>query len=374
MYQVSDFIDRRISERRENQLLRTLAPESGLIDFSSNDYLGFARSPELKKLISDTLSTYSSQPLGSTGSRLITGNTHFIEDLENEIAAFHQAEAGLIYNSGYDANIGLFSCLPQRGDTVITDELIHASIIDGVRLTHANRYTFKHNDLQSLEEKLKAARGKIFIGVESVYSMDGDEAPLTGIVGLAEKYGAVVIVDEAHATGIFGLNGRGLINHHNLQERVFARIVTFGKALGAHGAIVLSSQSLRSYQINFSRPFIYSTAPSFYSNLSVKMAYQHLQQVGHSRRVSEVIVNFKELTDDLKEHFLPSNSPIQSLIVEGNEKAKALAGELQREGYNVKAILSPTVPAGKERLRICLHTFNTVEQLTGLTEILKKKS
>ncbi|MDF3076295.1 MAG: pyridoxal phosphate-dependent aminotransferase family protein [Sphingobacteriaceae bacterium] len=366
-----NFINDRLAEREQLYLLRKLKTDTDLVDFCSNDYLGFARSEELKKRIEQS-NENSGQPSGSTGSRLITGNTAFAEKLEDEIAQFHEAESGLLYNSGYDANLGLFSCLPQRGDTIITDELIHASIIDGARLSHANRFTFKHNDLESLRGKLTAAKGNIFIGVESIYSMDGDEAPLESIVALADEFGAAVIVDEAHATGIYGLQGRGLVNQYNLQNRVFARVVTFGKALGTHGAIVLGSKALRSYLINFSRSFIYTTAAPFHSLLSIRMAYQHLQSDNFAGKMDQTIAFFKNQIRDIAHHFTQCSSPIQSLIVGGNAETKALENKLKAAGYNVKAILSPTVPVGKERLRICLHNFNTQEEMADLVSFLKQ--
>ena len=255
MKKIRQFIGSRLAERFNNASLRTLSLSGkNLRDFCSNDYLGFARSPELKRLIIGQLleegPTFS---VGSTGSRLISGNDDFIEQLESEVAAFHNAESSLIFNSGYDANIGIFSSIPQRGDTIILDELIHASIIDGARLSHASRFTFKHNDLLSLEEKLKAARGNIFIGIESIYSMDGDAAPISEIVALAHSYSAAVIVDEAHAIGIFGEQGKGMVSQSHLEDKIFARIVTFGKALGCHGAAVLCCSDTRKYLINFAR-------------------------------------------------------------------------------------------------------------------------
>ena len=210
MKKINNFIEEKILERIKNSSLRNLSSNQNLADFCSNDYLGFARSERLKALIESQLKLHTSYLSGSTGSRLISGNDDFTEKLEAEIALFHNAESALIFNSGYDANVGLFSSLPQRGDTIILDELIHASIIDGARLSYANRYTFKHNDLISLEEKLKLSKGNIYIGIESIYSMDGDAAPIAEIIELAEQYEAVVIVDEAHAVGIFGQNGRGL--------------------------------------------------------------------------------------------------------------------------------------------------------------------
>ncbi|MBS1528430.1 MAG: aminotransferase class I/II-fold pyridoxal phosphate-dependent enzyme, partial [Bacteroidetes bacterium] len=203
MEQPGDLIKQKLSERQAQGTYRSLKPESALADFCSNDYLGFARSPVFRQKIEEEISSAHAVLNGSTGSRLLSGNLSYTENLEHEIAGFHSAEAGLIYNSGYDANIGLFSSLPQKGDTIISDELIHASIIDGARLSFANRYSFRHNDLHSLEEKLKNARGRCYVAVESVYSMDGDSPPLLEMLTLTESYGASLIVDEAHAVGLF---------------------------------------------------------------------------------------------------------------------------------------------------------------------------
>ena len=190
-------IEKKLEERRIDGSYRMLKPENKLIDFCSNDYLGFARSAVLKNKIDEEIKSSGLTANGSTGSRLLSGNFAYIEELEKSIAAIHKSEAGLIFNSGYDANLGLFSSLPQRGDTIITDELIHASIIDGARLSFANRYSFKHNDLRSLEDKLKQATGNCYVAIESVYSMDGDTPPIERILALTDKYNAHLIVDEA---------------------------------------------------------------------------------------------------------------------------------------------------------------------------------
>ncbi|MBC7915176.1 MAG: 8-amino-7-oxononanoate synthase [Pyrinomonadaceae bacterium] len=371
MEKVNSFISDRLHERELNSSLRKLTPDKTLVDFCSNDYLGFAQSKELRSLIESQLIQYPSYLNGSTGSRLISGNTEFTQELEAEIAQFHSSETALLFNSGYDANLGLFSSIAQRGDTIILDQFIHASIIDGARLSNANRYTFIHNDLNSLEEKLKLAKGNIFIGIESIYSMDGDQAPIASIIELASKYSAALIVDEAHATGIFGKNGGGLVEHYNLSDKVFARVITFGKALGCHGAAVLGSKNLQQYLINFSRSFIYTTASSFYTHLSVKMAYKHLIETDLSP-IHHKIHFFREQTKDIYSQFISSHSPIQSLVIPGNEKAKKTAMALQEKGFDVRAILHPTVPSGKERLRICLHTFNSDTEIINLAKALKE--
>jgi len=362
------FIKDKLDQRREDGSLRSLTPGNNLVDFCSNDYLGFARSSVLKELITDEMKANNDYFIGSTGSRLLSGNSNYIEDLEKEIAGYHQSEAGLIFNSGYNANLGLFSSLPQKGDTIIMDELAHASIIDGARLSFANRYIFRHNNIISLEEKLKNAGGRKYIAVESIYSMDGDTAPLAQIAGLSEKYDAHLIVDEAHAVGLYK---KGLVNELGLEDKVFARLVTFGKALGCHGAIVLGSDMLREYLINFSRSFIYSTAASFHEFAAIKMAYQLLPGSDSAReKLKNNIDYFRESMSGNKLNSIESNSAIQCLVIGNNEDTKKIALRLQQEGLDVRPILSPTVPKGTERLRICVHSFNSKEEIALLAKTI----
>lgn len=340
-----------------------------MIDFCSNDYLGFARSAELKALFESELKNYPDYRMGSAGSRLLAGNDNFTVDLEQEIAEFHESEASLIYNSGYDANIGIFASLPQRGDTIISDEYIHASIIDGARLSHASRYVFKHNDIDSLEQKLRLAKGRRYIAVESVYSMDGDEAPLIEINKLAKKYEASLIVDEAHAIGLFGGSGRGLVHELGLSSEVFARIVTFGKGLGTHGAAILGNMQLRSYLINYSRSFIYTTAAPFLTHLAIRLSYKYLKSRDHQSDIRVRIEYFREHIDsDL--NLLPGRSAIQIIPVPGNTPAKEAAEKIQDAGFDVRAILSPTVAEGSERLRICIHNHNSMDEINSLCKHL----
>lgn len=371
----TDFLNERLAQRREADLLRTLVDKSHLVDFCSNDYLGLAQSDPFKQLLNHKLTQNATHQIGATGSRLISGNSLYIEQLEQKIATFHQAPTGLLFNSGYDANIGVFSSIARRGDTLITDELAHASIIDGTRLTHAKRLRFRHNDLNDLEKKLRVAEGNIFVGIESVYSMDGDTAPLKEIVALTEQFGAHLIVDEAHATGIYGTKGEGLVQAENLQGKIFARIHTFGKALGAHGAIVLGNAELRAYLVNFARSFIYTTSLPFHSLASIEAAYELFPKMHQERQHLRYLIDlFQQTLHQLASYeVLPSNSPIQGIIIPGNTHAKALSQKIEATGFYVKAILSPTVPAGQERLRICLHAFNTEAQLKQLLHIILNK-
>lgn len=369
MSKADDYIKHQLAERKLAGNYRELRPENQLIDFCSNDYLGFASSVILKGNIEAEVAQYVEAKNGSAGSRLLAGNSSYTETLEAGIAAFHGFEAGLIYNSGYDANLGLFSSLAQRGDTIIMDELVHASIIDGARLSYANRYSFKHNDIASLEQKLKHAKGRVYIAVESIYSMDGDTAPLKAIAAIAQQHGANLIVDEAHATGVFG---KGLIEELNLQTQVFAKVITFGKALGCHGAIVLGNTLFRNYLINFSRSFIYTTAAPFHQLAAIKMAYRLLQQSDQEReQLHNNIRFFKENISD-QFHLIISDSAIQCLVLNSNARAKAFAALLQSNGFDVRPILSPTVAAGSERLRICLHSFNTLTELQQLATLINE--
>lgn len=368
---INDKLQEALNKRKEESLFRTLIVNEGMIDFCSNDYLSLARSEKIKKEVQDQLKLFPCLN-GSTGSRSISGNTAFTEVLEKEIATFHHAEAGLLFNSGYDANVGLFSCIAAKGDTLICDELIHASIIDGCRLSYANRFKFAHNDLNDLKKKMQQAKGTIFVAVESVYSMDGDTAPLREIAALCERYQANLIVDEAHATGVFGQQGRGLVNEYGLEDKVFARVHTFGKALGAHGAVVVGSDTLRNYLINFARSFIFTTALPFSSLLHIKYAYKELTSAEMDQRcLHKRITLFKnQLSLPDAYSLIDSRSPVQSLIITGNEKTRLVAAQLQQQGFDVRAILSPSVPVGKERLRISLHLHNTEEQITQLTRAL----
>lgn len=341
-----------------------------IIDFCSNDYLGFAKSIKLKHLIDSELKSLQNYKNGSGGSRLLAGNTGYAEEVEKFIAAYHLAAAGLLFNSGYDANLGLLSSIPQRGDTIISDELIHASVIDGCRLSLADRFKFKHNDVTELEAKLNNAKGNIFVVVESVYSMDGDLAPLEEISSLCERFKASLIVDEAHATGVFGPRGSGLVTQLGLETKVLARIITFGKALGTHGAIVIGSKTLREYLINFARSFIYTTAAPMHNLVAINSAYQLLENHPNGKLHHNISL-FNKLAAKEKVQVLPSVSAIQGVVFSSNKDAKAAEIILQKNGFDVRAILSPTVPTGTERIRICIHQYNTEDEIRMLIENLK---
>lgn len=357
-----------LQQRTEKGVLRQLKSALPSIDFSSNDYLGFSR----QGLLSDQIRRFEpSAVAGSTGSRLISGNSALYGELENEIALFHHAPAALLYNSGYDANLGLLSCVPQKNDLVLSDELIHASLIDGIRLSRATSYKFRHNDVASLRELATRHRDQYencYVVVESVYSMDGDSAPLSDLVTLCREYNLHLIVDEAHAIGVFGKQGRGLCEELQIEKECFARIYTYGKAMGCHGAAIAGTEALKQYLINFSRSFIYTTALPEHSLLAIKAAYQLLLTTPAIAQLKENIAYFRSQTT--MPLLIPSTSAIHCLLLKGNASVQDLENRCAEHGFFVKAIKSPTVKAGQERVRVCLHAFNTKEEIATLKRLL----
>ncbi len=375
-----------LKEREQKGSLRKLKTNFPEIDFCSNDYLGFSKLGliinhlENKQLLGGKLKQSSQGEgtfCGSTGSRLITGNSEFFEEAEKQIALFHHAESALIFNSGYDANIGLFSSVPQKNDLVLFDEFIHASIYDGIRLSHATYFKFKHNDIISLQELIvrhKANHKNIFIAIESIYSMNGDTAPLLEIVEVCKKNENVfLIVDEAHAIGVFGKHGRGLCNELGIENNFFARVYTYGKAMGCHGAAVVGSEALRNYLINFARSFIYTTALPDHSLQAILSAYKLLIETDQIKTLQENISYFYSKIN-AKKKFIKSHSPIQSLIVGNNKLADELENKLSEKNIYAKAIKSPTVKEGTERVRFCIHAFNTKEEIDLLMDVLNELS
>jgi 8-amino-7-oxononanoate synthase len=352
-------LQQKLDEKKAAGNLRSLIHADDKIDFSSNDYFGFATSGLLNTDKHDL-------PSGSTGSRSITGNSALAEETEQLIAHFHGREAALIFNTGYMANVGLYSCIAGKGDTFISDEYIHASMIDGMRLSYANRLRFKHNDLADLEKKLTHATGNKIVAVESIYSMDGDEAPLKDIAAICNKHNALLMVDEAHATGVYGDKGDGLVAKYGLQNDVFAIVHTFGKALGLHGAVVTGSTVLRNFLLNQARSFIFTTALPPHNYLLIQKAYQLLPDANRQKLYQLVDYFRKKVSGIDTVGFIDSHSPIQGILVGDSFKTKALANYLFEQGFFVRPIVSPTVPAGKERIRICLHSFNTPEDIDAL--------
>ena len=364
--------------RKDSNALRNLPIATNGIDFSSNDYLGFAKNEQIFDTTHQYLVENKIKVNGATGSRLISGNHNLYDITEKYIAAFHQSEAALIFNSGYDANVGFFSAVPQRNDVILYDELCHASIRDGIQMSHAKSYKFQHNDYEDLEAKISKIQipnseiQTIYIVTESVFSMDGDSPNIETLVQISEKFKALLVVDEAHALGVFGEKGEGVIQSQQLQNKVFARIMTFGKGLGCHGAAILGNADLIEYLVNFARSFIYTTGLSPHSVATILISYQNLLQSNELQKLKENITFFNQQKQllGIKPLFVYSKSAIHSAILPGNDKVKNIASQLQEKGFEVKAILSPTVPEGQERLRFCLHSYTTeLEMKNVLTEL-----
>jgi 8-amino-7-oxononanoate synthase len=367
-----DPLNHKLDTRKQEESLRKLAQSSSLIDFTSNDYLGLSRSKELFEEIHKRTASLD-QRNGATGSRLLSGNSAFTEAVEKKLADIFHSEETLIFNSGYTANLAVLSSIPQRHDIIIYDELAHACIKDGARLSLARSFSFKHNDLEDLEAKLKRiSGGNVFIAVESIYSMDGDECPLNNLVKLADRHNATIIIDEAHSTGVIGDRGSGLTVQLGLESKVPIRIYTFGKGMGIHGACVAGSKTVRDYLINFARPFIYTTALPPHSIASIECAFDFLnknislQQTLRSR-IEFFLMKTKSFTNRVA-----SSSSIQTALFPGNLNVKQAANALQQHGLDVRPILSPTVPAGAERLRICIHTYNSDDEIILLASTLEQ--
>ena len=358
-------LEKKLAKRKKQGNLRQLQIIQSLIDFSSNDYLGLARSPKLAAAVAQEWEMHLNHPnrMGSTGSRLLTGNSQYAQDLEHRIAQFHDYEAGLLFSCGYMANLGLLPAIAYQKDTIFFDAEVHASTHDGIRLSRANAFAFRHNDLEHLENRLKncSLQGNRFICIESIYSTNGSSAPLIEICQLAKKYEAHLIVDEAHAVGTCGPNGRGLIAKYHLTAHIFAQITTFGKALGTYGAIILGNHALKQALINFATPYIYTTALPFHILAAIKCSYDLFPEMENERQhLYNLIQKFCKM--------YPSSSitPIQSIPIKGNEAIKHVAQKLIDQGFDVRPLLSPTVQRGHEALRICLHSFNTESELAAL--------
>ncbi len=354
-------------DREIKDIKRTLKSKSNLIDFYSNDYLGLAKNHELHHKILSQYNQDISLLFGSTGSRLISGNSDYITTLENYIAKEHHYESALLFSSGYQANLGLFSAILDRNNTLLVDENIHRSVHDGCRLSFSKKLKFKHNDLQHLEQLLQKVNGKCFVAVESLYSMNGDFAPLVEICALVEQYNAALIVDEAHAFGVFG---HGLVHQNNLQNRVLATVITYGKALGIHGAAILTNQITKDFLINFSSPFIYTTAMPDFHLTGLKIGYEFLKnQLQFKEKLHENISLFRNndlpFSSDIQ-------SPIQIIQFENTNQLRKVQKELEEDNMQTFAVFSPTVKAGEERLRICLHVFNQQEEIEKLIKILSQ--
>lgn len=347
--------------------LRTLKLKTGLVDFYSNDYLGLSQNYDLLQLIE-----FNSRQLsyGSGGSRLLAGNSSKALELEKYLAQVHNQASALLFNSGYNANLAFFSSVPSKDSIIFYDEKIHASIKDGMRLSFAKKIAFKHNDIDHLRTRLFQNQGsECFVVVESVYSMDGNEANLIGVSELCYEFNANMVVDEAHCTGNYGAKGSGLVSALGLDEKVYAKIHTFGKAIGAHGAVIVGSEALTRYLINFARPFIYTTALPTHDLEVIHQTYKYLD-VNHKILQKTLNDKIKLFKDFIKNDVIKSYSPIQVVIIPGNDQVKKASLILENEGFDIRPVLSPTVKKGGERLRICLHNFNSDIEIKSICKII----
>ncbi|KAJ5179418.1 Pyridoxal phosphate-dependent transferase major region subdomain 2 [Penicillium capsulatum] len=398
--------------RSARRRLTVLSPTA--VDFSSNDFLSLSTSPAYRtRFLKHLNSTPESFPFASGGSRLLDGNSTYAEELERFVAGFHDAPTALLFNSGFDANIGVLSCIPQPGDLILYDELIHASSHEGMKLSRAgSRQGFAHSSPAGLREVLQAQIDRdpkvekgtlnVFIVVESIYSMDGDVAPIKEFIDVVDELlpagNGYFIVDEAHATGVFGPRGAGVVQQLGVQDRIFIRVHTFGKALASHGAMVLGGPEARDYLINYARSLIYTTALGFPFLAGIRTAYELLssgetEPVGSlntlsnpcrrgsrmapqlQHRVQKLIRHLRRRLDGLSRHqsvlFEVDHFPTSPIISLRTSQPRELASACQRDGYIVRAIMPPTIPEGKERVRVCLHAGNSEEQIDGLVQTIQ---
>ena len=371
----------KLSEREDNNALRSLPNPNKLVDFSSNDYLGLAKNEVVFHNAMKLLKEHSLIRNGASGSRLLSGNHLLYTELEKKLCDFHEVESALVFNSGYDANIGFFSTVPQRGDVVFYDEFIHASIRDGIKMGNAKSYKFNHNDLEDLKtviERSVRAQSRtpdtnIYIVTESVFSMDGDSPNLEKLINFCNANNYHLVVDEAHAIGVYGKNGEGFVQELKLQDQVFARIITFGKAMGCHGAAVLGSVVLKNYLVNFARSFIYTTGLPPHSIATIIAAYANLASSGNPQQKLQENIQFFNLEVEhlgLQGSFIKSNSAIHCCIVPGNDKVKSVSQKIKDKGFDIRPILSPTVPKAKERLRFCIHSYNSTKEIKEVLRLL----
>ncbi|KAL2007397.1 hypothetical protein VTN00DRAFT_8835 [Thermoascus crustaceus] len=386
-------LDRR-EAKSSRRRLTILPPDS--VDFSSNDFLSLSTSSDFRsRFLSHINSAPDPYPFASGGSRLLDGNSAYAEDLEKFIASFHDAPSGLMFNSGFDANVGVYSSIPQPGDIIIYDELIHASVHEGMRLSRAGkRIMFSHNSPSNLRAVIQEQLARdpliadgtrnVFIAIESLYSMDGDIAPVKEYIQVIDDLlphgNGYLIVDEAHATGVFGPRGAGVIQELGVQRHIFIRVHTFGKALASHGAIVLCSPLTREYLINYARSLIYTTAMAFPSLVSIRTAYELL----HEGKTEPLQSNLQALSQHLRHRLAgylqaPDGSVLQvdhvpssPIFALRTPFPRQLASTCQRQGFVVRAIMPPTVPKGKERVRVCLHAGNTVKEIDDLVQTIER--
>lgn len=346
-----------LKQLKDQSRLRTLKSASG-IDLTSNDYLGMRNHPQLKAAAMAAIE--NGIELGAGGSRLLRGHCDAHESLEHFAAKHFRSEKALYFANGFMANYALFTTLPDRHDTIIYDSLIHASARDGIKASNASTIKAEHNNLQSFEDALlrarKSIKGQIWVAVESVYSMDGDTAPLADLQKLCLAHDAILIVDEAHATGVFGAQGKGL--SHSLKKENLIELHTCGKAVGVAGGLICASAEIIDYMINKSRPFIYSTAPMPLQAYLTQASLEILAgKEGDKRRQDlSTLMGFVRSPHFMGDLFTNAPSQILPIILGEDSTAVQTATALQEDGFDIRAIRPPTVPEGTARLRLSLST------------------
>lgn len=361
MKQNEDFLSSRLAERTEQQVPSSKAP-ADIIDFCSNDYVGIIRNRLLRN-------RPTGLHTGSGGTRIQSGDFKLLEQTEERIAAFHDAEAAVIFSSGYDANLGFLASVPQQGDTILFDEGCHPSVKDGVRLSSAHSVSFEHNETDDLQVKLAAASGNIFVFTEAVFDADGSIAPLEHIALLCRQHKANLVVNESHSIGLFGEKGEGLVYELGLEEQVFARIHGFGNACGCHGAVILGSSLLKQYLLHFCHQLMYSTALSEQTVATIWESYKILPQLWQERaHLNTIVQTFHDA--DLPFEKLDSRTPIQHLLVPGVAQVMDVADKIRQAGFDVRPVCYPLVPKGSERLRIVLHSYNTRGEVSWLIQAI----
>jgi 8-amino-7-oxononanoate synthase len=377
-----DAIEKFLSQREDEGLLRILRPadfrRNGKIhfegkefyDFSSNDYLGLSNHPRLKEAVKKAMENFG---VSASASRLLSGDLKIFHQLEEKVVKFKGKEAALVFNSGYQANVGIISALYGRGDAIFCDRLSHASIIDGITLSGAKLFRFKHNDLEHLKSLLKKNADKFennLIITETIFSMDGDKCPLKELVEIKNKYGCSLFADEAHATGIFGISGSGIVEQEGLSKHVDLIMGTFSKALGSFGAYLACAENIKQYLINTCRSFIYSTA------LPPAVIVADIEALGivkdEPHRRQTLLANADYFREKLQTAGLDvrGSSQIIPLIIGDAEKAVEISELLRRDGYWVLPIRPPTVPANESRLRFSLSFDHSKEVLQKLAQRL----
>lgn len=373
---MTDLLSRYISDLSrlsEQHQKRRLSPIAG-VDFTSNDYLAFTCAPQIRNAVISALN--DDLPIGSGGSRLLRGNHAVHETLEKSAAEFFGCEKSLYFASGYVANFAVLTALPKRHDLIVFDALSHASIREGLFASPVRSTKVRHNDVNEIESILKnwrtraAASATAWIVVESLYSMDGDRAPLEELFAVADCYGAMLVVDEAHATGVFGKRARGLTESYAGRPNLIA-VHTCGKALGASGGLVCASGAIIDFMINRSRPFIYSTAPPPMNAVAVAaalnlLAREPMKQQSLHRRI-------RTAHEELKNQFSMqgSGSQIIPFVIGESESTLLVADRMQKAGYDLRAIRPPTVPAGTSRLRISITLHVTDQEISEMMHALK---